>query len=89
MEQSLGSNGQIRFFSPLMHEVVVGDRIRIVPGCDGEPSTCKNRFHNMINFRGEPYIPGNDYSVSYPMKVSGNIVPEGDSVRLKTYNFQG
>lgn len=89
VEQSLGSNGQIRFFSPPMHEVVVGDRIRIVPGCDGEPSTCKNRFHNMINFRGEPYIPGNDYSVSYPMKVSGNIVPEGASVRLKTYNFQG
>ncbi|MDR2978107.1 MAG: phage BR0599 family protein [Rickettsiales bacterium] len=21
-------------------------------------STCKNKFHNIVNFRGEPYVPG-------------------------------
>lgn len=88
IEQSLASNGQIRLFSPPDHEVVVGDRVRIVPGCDGSPATCKRRFHNMVNFRGEPYIPGNDYAVGYPMKAGGNIVPEGTSVRLKSYDFQ-
>lgn len=29
-------------------------------GCDGRWQTCKNRFHNQLNFRGEPGIPGTD-----------------------------
>lgn len=88
VEESLAQNGQIRFFFYPEHEIVVGDRIRIVPGCNGEPSTCKKRFNNFINFRGEPYIPGNDYAVSYPIKSGGNIVPEGASVRLRSFDFQ-
>lgn len=27
------------------------------PGCDGQPSTCKNRFNNFINFGGHPHVP--------------------------------
>lgn len=88
VEQSASRNGQIRLFAPPTHEVVVGDTFRIVPGCNGEPSTCKKRFHNFINFRGEPYIPGNDYAVGYPIKAGGNIVPEGQSVRLRSFEFQ-
>lgn len=88
VEQSLARNGQIRFFAPPLHEVVVGDAFRLVPGCNGEPNTCKRRFHNFVNFRGEPYIPGNDYAVSYPIKTGGNIVPEGQSVRLRSFEFQ-
>ena len=88
VEQSASRNGQIRLFAPPTHEVVVGDTFRIVPGCNGEPSTCKKRFHNFINFRGEPYIPGNDYAVGYPIKTGGNIVPEGQSVRLRSFEFQ-
>ena len=81
-------NGQIRLFAPPTHEIVVGDTFRIVPGCNGEPSTCKKRFNNFVNFRGEPYIPGNDYAVGYPIKTGGNIVPEGQSVRLRSFEFQ-
>ena len=88
VEQSLARNGQIRFFSPPLHEIVVGDTFHLVPGCNGEPDTCKKRFHNLINFRGEPYIPGNDYAVGYPLKTGGNIVPEGQSVQLRSFEFQ-
>jgi uncharacterized phage protein (TIGR02218 family) len=88
VEQSLARNGQIRFFSPPLHEIVVGDTFHLVPGCNGEPDTCKKRFHNLINFRGEPYIPGNDYAVGYPLKNGGNIVPEGQSVQLRSFEFQ-
>ena len=88
VEQSLVRNGQICFFSPPLHEIVVGDTFRLVPGCNGEPLTCKRRFHNFVNFRGEPYIPGNDYAVSYPIKTGGNIVPEGQPVQLRRFEFQ-
>ena len=88
VEQSRARNGQVRFFLPPMQEIVVGDTFRIAPGCNGEAVTCKKRFHNFVNFRGEPYIPGNDYAVGYPIKTGGNIVPEGQSVRMRSFDFQ-
>jgi uncharacterized phage protein (TIGR02218 family) len=88
VEQSRARNGQVRFFLPPLQEIVVGDTFSIVPGCNGEAVTCKKRFRNFINFRGEPYIPGNDYAVGYPIKTGGNIVPDGQSVRLRSFDFQ-
>lgn len=38
-----------------------GDTYKIVAGCDGQISSCKNRYNNVVNFRGEPYIPGPDF----------------------------
>ena len=37
-----------------------GTGILLKIGCDGRWQTCKNRFHNQLNFRGEPGIPGTD-----------------------------
>jgi len=28
--------------------------------------TCSARFGNAVNFRGEPYLPGNDLLTRYP-----------------------
>lgn len=36
-----------------------GDSINIYPGCDKTISNCKI-YNNIDNFRGEPYIPGDD-----------------------------
>jgi uncharacterized phage protein (TIGR02218 family) len=41
-------------------EISVGDTVKIAAGCDKSYSTCKNKFSNGVNFRGFPYIPGND-----------------------------
>lgn len=46
--------------------VVVGDTFKIQPGCDKLVSTCQNKFNNVVNFRGEPYIPGTDYLLTIP-----------------------
>jgi uncharacterized phage protein (TIGR02218 family) len=46
--------------------VRTGDRIEIVEGCDKQIGTCASRFANAINFRGEPYLPGNDLLTRYP-----------------------
>jgi uncharacterized phage protein (TIGR02218 family) len=35
-------------------------------GCDKRIATCAGRFGNAINFRGEPYLPGNDLLTRYP-----------------------
>jgi len=37
-------------------EIVLGERYSIIAGCDKSISTCKNKFCNVINFRGEPFI---------------------------------
>ena len=41
-------------------------RISILMGCDKSIRTCSNRFQNSVNFRGEPYLPGNDLLTRYP-----------------------
>ena len=35
-------------------------------GCDKRLDTCSDRFANVLNFRGEPYVPGADLLLSYP-----------------------
>lgn len=43
-----------------------GDRFRVVAGCDKQAGTCKAKFANLINFRGFPHIPGDDWVTAYP-----------------------
>lgn len=35
-------------------------------GCDRRLATCRDRFANARNFRGEPFVPGNDEVGRYP-----------------------
>ncbi|AIF51999.1 DUF2163 domain-containing protein [Pelosinus sp. UFO1] len=74
-------NGKIMTFLPVTFTVAVGDTFKCIAGCDGNFSTCKNKFNNVINFRGEPHVPGNDYAASYPSQGSANTVSEGSSVK--------
>lgn len=34
-----------------------GDVVNIVPGCDGLPTTCRDKFANIVNFGGHPDLP--------------------------------
>jgi hypothetical protein len=38
----------------------VGDTYSLHAGCDYSMATCRDRFNNIVNFRGEPYLPGTD-----------------------------
>lgn len=42
------------------------DMITLVAGCDRRAVTCKKKFQNFLNFRGFPYIPGEDWLRSSP-----------------------
>ena len=50
----------------LQQIVAAGDRLELIEGCDKQMATCATRFANAINFRGEPYLPGNDILTRYP-----------------------
>ncbi len=45
----------IPFYTPPSN----GDTFTIYPGCDKTMSTCTNKFSNLTNFRGFPFIPEN------------------------------
>jgi uncharacterized phage protein (TIGR02218 family) len=46
--------------------VSIGDRALISEGCDGRRSTCSVRFSNILNFRGEPDLPGSNILLRFP-----------------------
>ncbi|ALJ11446.1 DUF2163 domain-containing protein [Sphingopyxis macrogoltabida] len=46
--------------------VALPARVRLTEGCDKQLSTCRTRFANSVNFRGEAHLPGNDLLTRYP-----------------------
>jgi uncharacterized phage protein (TIGR02218 family) len=38
----------------------VGDTFTLTAGCNHQKTTCKTKFNNLVNFRGEPFVPGQD-----------------------------
>ena len=53
-------SGAVTLFLPTGYPIQQGDTFTIRLGCDKLKSTCINKFSNIINFRGEPYVPGID-----------------------------
>lgn len=47
---------------------VAGDHPALAAGCDKRVGTCSARFGNILNFRGFPSIPGNDFLSRWPAK---------------------
>ncbi|RVV99005.1 DUF2163 domain-containing protein [Mesobaculum littorinae] len=52
--------------------LAAGDRVRIVAGCDKSRSSCVEKFNNIINFRGFPQVPGEDWLMAYPTPGARN-----------------
>lgn len=40
-----------------MPDLEVGNTVTVYPGCDRSLSTCKNKFSNVINYGGFPWLP--------------------------------
>lgn len=56
----------VHLAAPPAFPVLSGTRVMLFEGCDKRLATCSTRFGNAINFRGEPYLPGNDLLTRYP-----------------------
>ena len=57
---------QIECWLPAPLAVAIGDAFTVTAGCDKQFSTCQAKFANGARFRGFPYMPGNDFAISYP-----------------------
>jgi len=42
-----------------------GELVELTEGCDRRFATCRERFGNAVNFRGEPWLPGKDLLTRY------------------------
>ena len=51
---------------PMDESINVGDVFTIHQGCDKLLATCRDTFDNVINFRGEPHLPGQDEFLKAP-----------------------
>ncbi len=56
----------IELWQAMSEAVAPGDGFGVTPGCDKLFSTCKTKFDNAVNFRGFPYMPGNDLVMAAP-----------------------
>lgn len=63
----LRSDGPVLTLREPPHAVpAIGDSVEIQEGCDKRLETCAGRFANVLNFRGEPHLPGMDLLTRYP-----------------------
>lgn len=58
-------DGWLALDRPLAPGTFPGTRAELREGCDHTIATCSGRFDNGINFRGEPFLPGNDLLARY------------------------
>jgi uncharacterized phage protein (TIGR02218 family) len=61
-----GANGLIELWEPFSAPLTVGTSVSIVAGCDKRLATCRDKFSNVLNFRGFPHVPGTDAVFRYP-----------------------
>lgn len=67
MEVRNWDGATIELFENMPFLIQAGDTYTIEPGCDlTRLGDCKNKFNNVINFRGEDTIPGMDQILMYP-----------------------
>jgi uncharacterized phage protein (TIGR02218 family) len=57
---------QIELWEPLRAVVTVGDRVRLIVGCDKRFETCRTKFDNVANFQGFPDIPQEEWVLIPP-----------------------
>jgi hypothetical protein len=50
----------VTLFLPMPLDVAMGDAVTLVAGCSKTLAVCRDTFDNVLNFRGEPFVPGND-----------------------------
>ena len=56
---------------------IPGDRFAVTVGCNHTLEHCAERFGNVLNFRGFPHMPGEDWALA-PYPVSG-VVHDGSA----------
>lgn len=61
IQKYLKKEQELTFFLLLPGKINISDEYKLTPGCNKSLKICRDRFKNVINFRGEPFIPGSAY----------------------------
>ena len=67
-----GGERHIALLEAPVRPIEPGDDFDVRAGCDKRPETCRDRFANVLNFRGFPHIPGQDTVIRYPNRGDAN-----------------
>ncbi len=80
-DRFVGTTREIEVWQAFRTPIKAGDVIRLEAGCDKRHQTCRTKFDNILNFRGFPDIPGDDWLVSTPVaagaKAGGSLRRDG------------
>lgn len=60
----------IELWDHLRASIEPGDTVRLTAGCDKRMKTCRLKFANLLNFQGFPDIPGEDWQIAHPTRLS-------------------
>ena len=69
----------LELWQTMPEPIQAGDAFIVTAGCDNRFAICRDRFNNVVNFRGFPHIPGNDFVIRYP--VQGEPGNDGSSLQ--------
>lgn len=72
LDRSVETGRMIGLWTSLRRPIAPGDRLRLTAGCDKRKATCRDKFDNLLNFRGFPDIPGEDWLMAYPVRDGRN-----------------
>lgn len=65
-DRLVAATREIELWQGIRGQLAVGDMVRLTAGCDKRAATCRTKFANLLNFRGFPFIPGEDWLTAYP-----------------------
>ena len=74
-----GDAAIVELWQAMAMAVAPGDTFVVTAGCDKRFATCRDRFDNVLNFRGFPHIPGNDFLMRYAL--DGEAGHDGKSLK--------
>ncbi len=77
-DRVVGKKRFIELWEPIKGDVSTGTQIKLLAGCNKQMNTCRLKFNNLLNFRGFPDLPGEDWVIAVPKAAGTN---SGGSLR--------
>jgi uncharacterized phage protein (TIGR02218 family) len=66
MEVKSFAGGSFTLSQLMPKTISVGDSYSVYAGCRKRfLEDCRDKFNNVVNYRGEPYVPGTDQIMQY------------------------
>ncbi len=68
LHRAISSADEFDLWQRAPQAIKAGDTFRVTAGCDKTHGMCRRKFNNVVNFRGFPHMPGNDFIIRMPQQ---------------------